>query len=340
MMPSVASTLPSKYPAKSEAALAVRRAAVFLLICSPLWVAPRAMWQAYPFTLPLVIGLTLLFLRWDRRSAAAIGVDVSWRRLAEFVCGVGAGVLLVAAIALVIALVLPFRWARNPRFDPTLAMWSFASLLYGNSVEELIFRGYSFERLIAGIGHWQAQLVTALLFAVFHIANGWPWQVALVGTTVGSLLFGLVFVRWRSVPAAIGVHVAANWLRDLTLLDPPRSTTFLGPVAPRPWTTGEQFAATVVWDSLTLLACAVLWRSIHRRRLRGASPILKPQSCLDAAVVDLHAADSQTSNPQDESGQQEQAENRAWTGGGSRRRGQQSNQHRSVTVDRRGDGTE
>jgi membrane protease YdiL (CAAX protease family) len=162
-------------------------------------------------------------------------------------------------------LMLPFPWVRNPRFDPTLAMFSFVSLLYGNSVEELIFRGYSFERLIAGIGHWKAQLVTAILFAVFHIANGWPWQVALVGTTIGSLLFGLVFVRWESVPAAAGVHVAANWMRDLTLQDPPGPATLFGPLASRPWTPGEQLATALVWNGVILLACVALWRSIHRR---------------------------------------------------------------------------
>jgi membrane protease YdiL (CAAX protease family) len=35
--------------------------------------------------------------------------------------------------------------------------------------------------------------------------------VAFVSTTAGSLLFGLVFIRWRSVPAAAGVHAAWNW---------------------------------------------------------------------------------------------------------------------------------
>src|SRR5204863_89806 len=87
----------------------------------------------------------------------------------------GTAAVLLAVIAVVIAVVLPFPWVRNPQFDRTLAVFSFASLLYGNSVEELIFRGYAFERLIAAIGHWKAQLVTAILFAVFHIANGWPW---------------------------------------------------------------------------------------------------------------------------------------------------------------------
>ena len=253
-------------PAPNERAIAVRRAALFLLICSPLWLAPRAVWLGYPFTLPVLVGLTLLFLRRDRRSGAAIGLNVSWRRAGELAGGLGGAALLVGTIALVIAFVLPFPWVRNPRFDPTLAMFSFLSLLYGNAVEELIFRGYSFERLIAGIGHWKAQLATAILFAVFHIANGWPWQVALLGTTIGSLLFGLVFVRWRSVPAAMGVHAAANWMRDFILLDPPGPATLFGPVAPRPWTPTEQLAAAVVWNGLTLLACAVLWRSIHRRR--------------------------------------------------------------------------
>jgi membrane protease YdiL (CAAX protease family) len=257
-------------------AIAVRRAALFVVMCSPLWLAPRAVWQGYPFTLAVLIGVTLLFLRWDRRSSAAIGLDWSWRRAGELVCGLVGGALLVAAIVGVMAPVLPFPWARNPLFEPRLAMLSFGSLLYGNSAEELIFRGYGFERLIAGIGHWQAQLVTAIMFAVFHIVNGWPWQVALIGTTTGSLLFGLVFVRWRSVPAAVGVHVAANWVRDLTLLDPPRPVTLFGPIAPRPWTAGEQLAAALVWDGLILVVCAVLWRSIDCRRVQPLESITAP----------------------------------------------------------------
>jgi membrane protease YdiL (CAAX protease family) len=269
-MSSVSANLSQGRLVEGERAIALRQAALFLLICSPLWLAPRAVWRGYPFTLPVLVGLTLLFLRWDRRSSAAIGLDLSWRSARELVYGLGGGALLVAAIALVIALVLPFPWVRNPRFNPTLATFSFLSLLYGNSVEELIFRGYSFERLIAGIGHWKAQLVTAILFAVFHMANGWPWQVALVSTTIGSLLFGLVFVRMHSVPAAAGVHVAANWMRDLTLRDPPGPGTLFGPIAPRPWTASEQLATTIVWNGLILLACAVLWRSIHRRRAQPA----------------------------------------------------------------------
>ena len=252
--------------AGATTAAAILRAALFLLVCAPLWLAPRMVWIGYPFTLPVVAGVTLLFLRWDRRPAAAIGLDPSWRRAAELGCGLIASAALVATAATIIARLLPFPWVPNPRFQAMQAVFSCASLLYGNAVEELIFRGYGFERLIAGLGHWKAQLVTASLFAVFHVANGWPWQAALLGTTVGSLLFGLVFVRWRSLPAALGVHAGANFTRDLLLLDPPGVATAFGPLAPRPWTAGEQLIAMLAWNGVMLLACAGLWYSIHRRR--------------------------------------------------------------------------
>ncbi len=179
--------------------------------------------------------------------------------------------MLVLAMALLVRAFLPFPWVLNPAFDSRLAAWSFAWLVCFNAVEELIFRGYSFERLIAGIGLWQAQFVTALLFALFHVMSGWPWTVAVLGTTAGSLLFGFVFIRWRSVPAAAGVHAAANWTRDLLLLDPPTAKTLFAPLAPRPWTPGEQMAAMAIFTGTALLGSVALWVSIRRTR-RAAEP--------------------------------------------------------------------
>ena len=220
--------------------------------------------------LALVLGATLLFLRWDGRSPAVLGLDWSWRRAGEFIAGLGGGALLIATMAVCARLVLPFPWVRNPAFEPAAMVFAFLYFFFSNSAEELVFRGYGFERLIAGIGHWPAQLVTALLFALFHILNGWPWQTALIGTTSGSLLFGLVFVRWQSLPAAAGVHVAANWMRDLWFNDPPGRSTFYAPLAPRPWTPTEQLLVSLIFTGLVLLACVALAISIrHKRKKTG-----------------------------------------------------------------------
>src|SRR5688500_17075387 len=49
-----------------------------------------------------------------------------------------------------------------------------------------------------------------------------------------------------------------------------------------------------------------------------------------AAVGDLHAPDGETGDPQDERGQEQQPEHRAWTRGGSGGRCQQPDQRRGV----------
>jgi membrane protease YdiL (CAAX protease family) len=245
---------------------AIRRALLFLLVCAPLWLVPRVFSRLAHPTVPLaiVLGVTLLFLWWDGRPASELGLDPSWRRLVELVGGFGGGALLIGVIALCLRLLLPIPWVRNPSFSLATAGFSLVWLLVENGMEELVFRGYSFERLISVIGHWRAQLLTALLFAAFHIVNGWSWPVALVGTTIGSLLFGLVFVRWQSVPAAVGVHAAGNWVRDLLLLDPPNAKTLYAPFSLRRWTPHEQMTGGIVFNGLILLACVLLWWSVRR----------------------------------------------------------------------------
>ncbi|MGM9488167.1 CPBP family intramembrane glutamic endopeptidase [Ideonella sp. YS5] len=226
---------PPASPQLTGRAAATRRGALFTLICAPTWLVPNAIGAWHPAALAAALfALTYAFLRSEQRSLVALGLDASWRRLGELAAGLTGGAALVAVMALILGLVLPFPWAWNPRFSAGMALWSLLWLLCGNAVEELVFRGYGFERLIKGLGLGPAQLATALLFAVFHVVNGWPWQLALLGTTVGSLLFGLVFVRWRSVPAAVGVHAAANWVRDLLLSDPPTLNALLAPLSPRP----------------------------------------------------------------------------------------------------------
>ncbi|MFL5616824.1 MAG: type II CAAX prenyl endopeptidase Rce1 family protein [Gemmatimonadaceae bacterium] len=245
------------------------RALFFLLVTAPIWALRQGLPVFHPIVLlALALGLTLLFLWWDKRSPEVLGLDPRPRRLGELALGFLAGALIVGVIAAVMYVALPFPWQRNAAFQLRLAAWSLVYLLVANGVEELVFRGYAFERMIAAIGHWPAQIVTAMIFAVYHVLHGWTWGTALVGTTLGSILFGLVFVRWRSVPAALGVHAAGNWTRDLLLSDPATARTLIAPFSLTRWTPEDVFTARVAWNASVFVACVGMAVVVYRHRRR------------------------------------------------------------------------
>jgi membrane protease YdiL (CAAX protease family) len=258
--------MPYESPAASDRSTALRRGLLFIVATSPIWLVPKRFPVFHPAAmLGVMLGATLLFLWWDNRSPSELGLELSWRPLANLLGGLVGGAVLIAVIAVLLHAILPFDWAYNKRF-----VWGYAAtgLLYAlisGCVEELLFRGYGFDRLITAIGMWPAQLIVALMFATYHFLNGYPWQVAFTSSVIGSLMFGLVFVRTRSVLASTGFHAAANWVRDMVLSDPPTLRTWFGPVAGRNWTPNERQTTTIVFNGVALLACALVYWSIRRR---------------------------------------------------------------------------
>lgn len=243
------------------------RALFFLVATAPIWALKQVPVVFHPVVLLLLtLALTLLFLWWDRRPVAVLGLDPTPRRVGELALGFLAGAALVGVIAAVMYFALPFPWQRNAAFEPRLAEWSLLYYLVANGVEELVFRGYAFDRMIAAIGLWPAQIVIALIFAFYHVLHGWTWGNALVGTTLGSILFGLVFVRWRSLPAALGVHAAGNWTRDLLLADPPTAKTLVAPFSLMRWAPEDVFTARVIWNGVVFLACVAMAVVVYRHR--------------------------------------------------------------------------
>jgi hypothetical protein len=60
-------------------------------------------------------------------------------------------------------------------------------------------------------GPWTAQLLVALVFAVEHKVGGWPWERALLGAGVGSIMFGMAALATRGLAVPIGIHAAWNF---------------------------------------------------------------------------------------------------------------------------------
>lgn len=228
---------------------------------------PRALLVAV-----VLLLLTRTLLRREGRSPSEFGLAFSARAGKHIVLGLAGGALLFTTAALLMRVVLPFEWELNPTILPNAIGFALLFHLTTNACEELAWRGYAFDGFMRAFGHWPAQVIVALVAAYFHVLSGWTWQVALISTTAGSLLFGLVFVRWRSIPAAIGVHAAWNWTRDL-ILTPSGPASVLSPTGMEHWKLAQWNLAQAILVGTTLLACAGLVLSMRRR---SESRNLKP----------------------------------------------------------------
>ncbi len=138
-------------------------------------------------------------------------LDWNWPR--QFVLGGALGAALMVVPALFLWAIGQVTWRWN---GMTLAALGSVIVLYVAVAvaEELIFRGFVFQRLLDGIGEWPAQLIMAAYFVLvhstaLHAAYGLKY---LAGTNIflASIVFGLAYLRTRSLAMPLGIHFAAN----------------------------------------------------------------------------------------------------------------------------------
>lgn len=144
-------------------------------------------------------------------------LDWSWPR--QFVLGGLLGIALMLVPALFLWAVGQVTWQWN---GMTLAAcWSALVLFAGVAVaEELVFRGFVFQRLIDGIGEWPAQLIMGAYFVLVHstaLSAGGGQYLAGANIFLASLVFGLAFLRTRSLAMPLGIHFTANLTQGAVL---------------------------------------------------------------------------------------------------------------------------
>jgi uncharacterized protein len=88
-------------------------------------------------------------------------------------------------------------------------------LIAGAIAEEMLFRGYGFQVLLAAIGPYATILPISILFALLHGVNPSATWFALVNTAGFGALFGYAFLRSRDLWLPIGLHFGWNFTLPL-----------------------------------------------------------------------------------------------------------------------------
>ena len=188
-------------------------------------------------------------------------IDIRWFKELSLGGLIGSALMLIPALILGVFGWVHWRW--NPEGVSVLStsLLLFAGVAFA---EELLFRGFVFQRLISGLGQWTAQLIIAAFFLLTHLNNpgmtGSVKVMAGINIFLASILFGLAFIRTKSLAMPLGLHWMANWAQGGVLGFGVSGTDQSGLLIPvlgdaPVWLTGGQFGLEA---SLPGLICVVI----------------------------------------------------------------------------------
>lgn len=214
-----------------------------------------------------------------RKPFAELLGNLNGHWLRELVTGGFAGGALMLIPALLLGLLGWVHWEWIPAGVP--ALWEGAFLLFGAALaEELLFRGFIFQRLVAGLGPWPAQLLLGGFFLLTHLNN--PGMTGSVRVLAGmniflaSLLFGFAFIRTQSLAMPLGLHFMANWVQGSVLGFGVSGTEQLGVLKPvfagvPDWITGGSFGLEASIPGLVCVLVTLILMYRRKPRQGGAA---------------------------------------------------------------------
>ncbi len=160
----------------------------------------------------VVLAASLICQALRRKPLSDLCGALDWRWPRHLLWGLLGGAALMLAPALLLGAVGAVSWRIDASWTTALA--TLAPIAAAAATEELLFRGFLFQRLIDGVGAWPAQLIIAALFTLTHSDAlsevGTLGYLAALNIFLASIMFGLAYLRTRSLAAPLGLHFAAN----------------------------------------------------------------------------------------------------------------------------------
>lgn len=237
---------------------------------------------------PLLSVVLLALFSWlltvanhvEAHRVAAQGLPLSPDWAKQFGIGCMIGLVLVGVAVLPMAFwgSLSFRFTISGHTIARIAVVLFV-LLSGALAEELMFRGYPFQRLVEATGAPGAIGVFSVLFGVVHLLNPGASVWGLFNTVAIGVLLSIAYLRTRALWLPWGLHFAWNLALGL-ILGLPVSGFRLFNVAvhatasgPK-WLTGGSYGveASAPCVLAILAGLLIVWRSPLKTLVVPASP--------------------------------------------------------------------
>ena len=152
----------------------------------------------------------------ERKPFAVIGLAFHPYWLKELCVGAGVGGVMMILVGGCEALMGVARFSPNPLpAGSELAYGSglFLLLLVAATNEELVFRGYPFQRLVESFGPVGAVAISSAFFGLAHLGNAHHTWISTANTMLVGVPLSLAYLRTRSLWMPVGLHFAWNYMQ-------------------------------------------------------------------------------------------------------------------------------
>jgi uncharacterized protein len=153
---------------------------------------------------------TFLFLKFDKKSFADIGLIFEKSTLTKSFLGVLLGIGIMGVSVLYVIYFSDLKIVSNTNSNILNFLFWTLPLIPLAFMEEVGFRAYPLLLLKDKTGIRNSIIITSILFALYHIANGWTIQNSFLGAGVWGILYGLAAIYSNGISMPTGLHFAAN----------------------------------------------------------------------------------------------------------------------------------
>lgn len=171
----------------------------------------------YFFAVSLLVSWLLLHS--DHLNLPSLGYYPQGKRhWKQLLSGIVLGCLMLMVTAMITLTLTKANWHFNRGIDPVYMLITFMMCGCSAYIQEFVFRGYPFQALLKKYGPWVAQLCIAVPFGMMHLNSSMSPQdmaTVMLTTGLGSVLFGLAYIKTRNLMLPVGIHLGWNYAQVL-----------------------------------------------------------------------------------------------------------------------------
>ena len=169
------------------------------------------------FELAALLGAFKIMTRvFERKPLGMVGLAFhpAWTR--ELLVGLGIGSIMMLVVGAAEALLEVTRFAPSPLPATSELAYGggfFLILFLAAANEELVFRGYPFQKLVDSLGPTVAVVLASVCFGLVHLGNPGHTLFSTINTMLVGVPLSIAYLRTRALWMPVGIHFAWNYVQ-------------------------------------------------------------------------------------------------------------------------------